>query len=291
MAFNTSSQTGETTGNKELKLEKKVLEKEIGALGVQHEKTAEALKEIELRKSKIKDNKKELCQLEEKKKKLQAKCSEIEIEIGEGEKKLATLKEQHAQRVAALNLEISTREGELKGEFSEIEEKIIVASKELAILKIGKEKLVEEKNTLIGELKELEGEAETLEENSVKLEKILKELPEKERSEKELTDSIARLANEEVFLIRRVKNLRGEMKEFETRSLKTVRATQKFEREKGAIKEKFDKEMEERTISLDKRDGLVSEKEEWIKGKETSLRKAKAELEKFYNRKINHVII
>lgn len=42
---------------------------------------------------------------------------------------------------------------------------------------------------------------------------------------------------------------------------------------------------------LAKRDGELSEKESWLLDKEKTLRETKTELEKFYNRKINNVII
>lgn len=291
MAFKSPSQISNIAGPKGLELKKKSLQKEIEILGIQHEKTTNTLKEIELRKSKIKDNKALLERLGKKKDKLELIFDKLEIEIKEQEKKLSEFKEQYSQKNAALNLEFSEKKNDLENELLEVKNDIKISLKKLDDFNIEKDKLEEEKNGLGKDIEKLKGEIKMFKSDYIKLEKIIKDLPEKERREKKLDDSITILESQKTSLENKIRYLNEEKKRTDIKTLEIIQKAEKFEKEKGNIKKKFDEEMKIQREEADKRDGLVSEKEQWILKKEQELRKAKAELEKFYNRKISHIII
>lgn len=288
--FNNPSQTSKP-GNRELKLEKKGLEEEIGAMGVQHEKTAKDLKEIESRKLKSKDNKTLCTRLEKKKIELESTLIGLEIKIKEAGKKLFGLEGQHSQKVAALNLEFSEKREEIKNESDKTMTEFDIASKEFNVLKNRIDEIEKEKNTLVEKIKELKSEAEILEGSSVKLKKINKELPGKEKQEKELESSIANLQASEISLGNKIKQLHKEMGTISNRVAEAKAGAEKFINESKGIKEKFDNEMKIQREKADKRDGLISEREDWLEDKTKKLRGAKTALEKHYNRKLNHIII
>lgn len=53
----------------------------------------------------------------------------------------------------------------------------------------------------------------------------------------------------------------------------------------------FDEKYAKKTVEIEKREGEISEKSALLTEKENQLRSTKIELEKFYNRKISHIII
>jgi len=291
MPFTTPTQTSESAGNKELKLEKKGLEQEIGNLGIQHEKTAKDLKEIELRKSKIKDNKALLERLEKKINEFKSTLAGLGTKTKDRETKLSQLDKQHSDKVAALSLEKLKIKIDLENELKDIKDEISIAEKKLDSITSKKNQANEEKNTSLEKIKELKGEITILVENLVKLKEITKDLPIKEKERDDLNDFIDILQTSITSLKKRTKNFHQEMVTINNRVAKEKEEAEKFIRESKGIREKFDNEMRIQREKADKRDGLVSEKEEWIKEKEQSLRNAKAELEKFYNRKIKNIII
>ena len=291
MAFNNPSQTSGTSGNKELKLEKKDLEQEIGILGVQHEKTTKDLNEIELRKSKIKDNKILYEKSEKKKNELKSTLAGLETKIKDREIKLVELEKQHSQRVAALNLEFSTMKIALKGELSDIEVMIDTASKKLNTIDTKKNKNQEEQNTSVEKVKELRNEITILTEKSVKLKELIKDFPIKEKERKDLDDSVAILQTLKTSLKGRTIKSHKEMTTIGNRVAKEKEEAEEFIKESKGIREKFDNEMRIQREKADERDGSISEREMWLESKIKKLRSAKAELEKHYNRKLDHIVI
>lgn len=292
MGFNNPSQTSESTGgNKGLKLEKKNLEEKIADLGIRHEKTANNLKEIELRKSKIKDNKALLERLEKKKNELKLTLAGLETKIKDYEEKLSELEKQHSDKVAALGLEKLKIKIDLDNELKDIRTEIDIASKKLSAIDIKKNKSEEEKNISLEKIKELKGEIAILVENLGKLEELTKDLPIKEKERDDLNESIAALKILETFLKKKTKNFHEEMVTINNRVAKEKEKAEKFIKESKGIREKFDKEMEIQKAKADERDGSISQREDWLEDKTKKLRSAKAALEKHYNRKLNHIII
>jgi len=291
MAFTTPTQASGTSGNKELKLEKKDLEQEIGILGVQHEKTAKDLREIELRKSKIKDNK-ILCEKSEKEKnELKSTLAGLETKIKDREIKLVELEKQHSERVAGLNVEFLRMQVALEDKLDVIKDGISVASKKLSTIDTKKNKNQEEQNILVEKVKELRNEITILTEKSVKLEELIKDFPIKEKERKDLDDSITILQTLKTSLKGRTIKLHKEMTTIGNRVAKEKEEAEKFIKESKGIREKFDNEMSIQREKADKRDGSISEREVWLESKTEKLRGAKAELEKHYNRKLDHIVI
>ncbi len=220
--------------------------------------------------------------------------SEIDIKIGE----LAILNKEISKSVKQLN--------ELKGiedkidkvredllvlefkakDFEGLEEKIENKKKELSILEemIKKDaELVEKYNKRFAE-----NEAEEKKQIAEKLEKI-KNL---EKDIKKLETSKAELEKEEKERKLDVESLKKETIDLE-KSLVDKEKVAKDKLKEGLLKMKadFDEECVKKESLLQEREGKCSSWDDRLKGKENELRSLKIELEKFYNRPINHIKI
>ena len=291
MNFATPSQSGGTTGNKELKLEKKRLEEEIGVLGIEHERITEELKEIEVRTSKIKDNKAELEKSEKDKERLESIIDGLKIEIKSFEKTLFAIQREHAEKIALFNTQISDKEEELSKMAQSRRDDLGAVESRIS----SKEKRLEELTIVCNDTEEkvkgLENTIIALKEDIAGLEKESKEIVNLQIKKDELSKKIDELMALEISLNKKVKDAGKEKEKVEENLLNAESRYKKFVSEKDKIREDFDKEIKEEKEEIDKKDGLVSEKEEWIKEKEEALRKVKFELERHYNRKIKHIII
>lgn len=291
MAFSTPFQTGETDGNKELKLEKKVLRREIEALGVQHEKTTKEVKDIESAKRKLVDKRVELSKVNKKIAERQKKSDDLDKENDLKGRVLDTHTKTHSKRMRDLESEYSIKKESLEEEISKKKKQNLLLDQtfeKLAIkIKDRKKEIKELEEDIIG----LDKKAELIDERSLVLKNINDEIYEKKKELEPLRQKVSDLRNKEKDKENQIEKSNEKLAEVKTELEKENNRFDKFKKECSSIMDKFNKKMEERTIALDKRDGLVSEKEDWIKGKETSLRKVKRELERFYNRKINHIII
>ena len=297
--FNNSQQSGEIIqGPKELEAKKKSLLIEIEELGKQHfstglayEEISDKLKEIELRASKIKDNKVEFESLNKTKKQLETNLLELVTKIEEKDKVLFSLEKDQSYKIAEFNSLMSDKEEELTNILSSRQEDIGAIEKRLS----SKTTELEDLNTECDIVKEKKADFETditaLKEDVTALEKTNEKVLELKVEEDSKKKRLASLEVLEISLKKKVVDCQTELLSISSKVAKENKEADEFIKNGKEIRAKFDNDMTEERAIMDKREGIVSEKEEWLESSRDSLRKAKAELEKFYKRKINHLNI
>ena len=290
MSFKTQ-QSSSVMGPKNLELKKKTLREEIGVLGIRFGETKRDLLEIKARRAKVKDVKEELERLEEKKKKLQVKVDSLDEQVEEKEKSLFVLKGKLS--IEQKNIEKKSSEDRAKAEreLSALKKTIEIAEKDLSELNKKKEGVEKQKEILKKEVQGFEESKKTLQKEVEELEKTKGTLAKEKKVVVAIKGKIDSLANDKTSLDKEIKKIKEEkleaLADYNAQKMKF----DKFNQESSKIMEEFEEKMAKRTKELEEKAGLVSEKESWIKGKENDLRKAKAEMERHFNKKITHIII
>jgi len=289
--FGNSQQSSETTGNKELKIEKKLLEEEVGILGIEHEKVLIEVKTAELMKKKIGDNKVEFESSNKEKESLDKEVSFKKSKLIELADDMLSLEKKHSMKIANFNSLMSDKEEELTNILSSRQEDIGAIEKRLS----SKTTELEDLNTECDIVKEKKADFETditaLKEDVSALEKTNEKVLELKVEEDSKKKRLASLEVLEISLKKKVVDCQTELLSISSKVAKENKEADEFIKNGKEIRAKFDNDMTEERAIMDKREGIVSEKEEWLESSRDSLRKAKAELEKFYKRKINHLNI
>jgi len=289
--FGNSQQSSETTGNKELKIEKKLLEEEVGILGIEHEKVLIEVKTAELMKKKIGDNKVEFEKSNKEKESLDKEVSFKKSKLIELADDMLSLEKKHSMKIANFNSLMSDKEEELTNILSSRQEDIGAIEKRLS----SKTTELEDLNTECDIVKEKKADFETditaLKEDVSALEKTNEKVLELKVEEDSKKKRLASLEVLEISLKKKVVDCQTELLSISSKVAISKTEADKFISENKGVKEKFDKEMNEERAIMDKREGLASEKEGWLQSKTNSLRQSKTELEKHFGKKINHIII
>ncbi len=231
------------------------------------EKIEKAEKEINRLSPLVKGLELKLAQLEKAKEDLGvAQANLIEVDsatkfISDGNTKLLEIK-------VAIENEISTKQAELKSAVLAYNEKLKEAQAEFKAWESKASKKVDEYNN---KLEQIEKDIKFSEKVSIDLKQVNLGLSEK------VSESESKLESLKVLVTNKEKE-----------ALEMIANADDYS---FNVKEKADKYYEEKKTELNNLAGELSEKESWIKDKETTLRETKVELEKFYGRKINNVII
>ena len=289
--FGNSQQSGGTTGNKEVKAEKKYLEKEIGVLGVEYERANENIKEIDLRASKIKDNKIELQKLEKEKNESKLIIRNLNKEIESLEGLLFSLEREYSEKIAKFNSDMDSKEEELSKSIQSRTDDLGAIENRLEDKKIQLKDKTTEYNDVKEDKEILKNDIVALKEDVADLEKTNEKVLTLKQEESKKKEVIKTLEVLEVSLKEKVQDYQKRLLIISHTVAVSKAEADKFIKESKGIKEKFDRDILARTMKADKRDGIISEKEQRLEGKIMSLRKVKLELEQHYNRKINHIII
>lgn len=284
-------QSNEVPGPEGLELKKKQIIQEIANLGIEHARTLQELNEIKSRKQEVKDVKVELSELVKKEKNIKEKLLLLSEGVGEEEKKLFVLKAKYSKEKKDLRTEMTEEETEAKKELEELEKEKVRINNELVSVGNTVASLGDQKGLLSEKVERLDDKVVILEKYVKDLEKIKDSLSGKKELANSLNREIGSLEVKRDGAKGKLKELREKIIEVQADYNTQLQKFNKFAEDSGDVMDNFEAKIAKETKELDERAGLVSEKEAWIKDKERDLRKAKAELEKHFNRKITHIII
>jgi len=266
---------------------------------------------------------------ETQKKELQLRIDAMNGSIKQLEDKKLKLEEQTelvlgaSSNLELVNLELTQKQSELvelnkkivlanekSSELAKLEENVsretnklndlVKQNKELSKIVAELPKLKEEYTQLLQEISNAHSTFTDLQINSeetmtgIKLEiteaqKILRSYNLEIKDSKELLKE----SNEELIKLKeKVLKAQNDLKSvLDTTKQAKIQSQAQLDTELAEKKAKFDVEILNKTLELEKREGEVSDKNALLLEKEKQLRDTKIELEKFYNRKIAHIII
>lgn len=287
--MNNSIQSGDTTGNEAIKLERKRLEEEIGVLGIEHEKATKELNVAELRKKRIGENEVEFEKSEKKKKEWELVISDLKKKVKSFEVVLFSLEREHLEKVAKFNSDIDSKEEELNKTIQSRTDDLGAIEKRLA----DKTTQLEDKTTEYNDVKNkkggLENDIVALKDDVADLEKTSEKVLELKVEESKLKRNNNSFEVLEISLRKKVSGYQTELLGISRKVAKEKKEANEFIKNGKETREKFDSDMVKERVEMDKREGVISEREGWLQEKTESVRKVITEVEKFHGKKITHI--